>query len=146
MRHGFVIALFVIPLIAGCSGVPTKGPDAIDPDAPEEFTTTQSGLKYRIRRRGNGNSPSASSTVRVDYRGWLDNKREFDSSYKRGKPIEFNLGQVVRGWTEGLQYVSEGGMIELEVPGHLGYGSRGMGDTIPPNATLHFIIELHEVK
>ena len=69
----------------------------------------------------------------------------FDSSYRNGRPVEFPLGQVVPGWTEGLQYVGEGGMIELEIPYHLGYGEYGKPPVIPPRATLHFIVELEEV-
>lgn len=121
-----------------------RAPGPVDDDAPEEFTKTSSGLKYRIRRRGDGLKPTPSESVRVHYRGWLDNGKVFDESYRLGKPIEFKLSQVVKGWGEGLQYVKEGGMIELEVPSHLGYGPSGMGD-IPPNATLHFLVELLEV-
>ena len=147
MRHGFVTLLFVSSLlVSGCAGTSIFGPDVIDTDAPEEFSSTQSGLRYRIRRRGRGNSPSRDSVVKVQYRGWLDSGEEFDSSYKRGKPAKFPLTGVIAGWTEGLQLVSEGGMIELEVPGHLGYGSSGFQNKIPPNATLHFTIELIEVE
>jgi len=110
------------------------------------FTTTDSGLKYRILREGEGEAPVATSTVKVHYKGWLDDKTEFDSSYKRGEPISFPLGGVIKGWTEGLQLVKPGGMIELEIPSELGYGARGAGADIPPNATLHFQVELLEVK
>lgn len=110
------------------------------------FTRTASGLKYRMLRDGDGRQPKASSTVKVHYRGWLDNGKEFDSSYKRGEPIEFPLGGVIPGWTEGLQLVREGGKIELEIPGKLGYGPRGFPPDIPPNATLHFEVELLSVR
>lgn len=97
-------------------------------------------------RKSAGKNPKASNTVKVHYKGWLDDGTEFDSSYKRDEPIEFPLGGVIRGWTEGMQLVGEGGMIELEIPSALGYGDRGIPGTIPPKATLHFLVELLEVK
>lgn len=121
-------------------------PGKVDKDAPEEFTTTESGLKYRIRRNTMGAKPKATDTVKVHYKGWLDDGTEFDSSYKRGEPIEFPLNRVVKGWTEGLQKVPVGGMIELEIPSDLGYGDRGIPNVIPPKATLHFLVELIEIK
>ena len=122
-----------------------SGPGPSDPNAPEEFTTTGSGLKYRVLREGDGASPSSADTVLCHYRGWLDDGTEFDSSYNRGQPIDFPLGGVIGGWTEGLQLVKEGGMIELEIPYDLGYGEGGMPPTIPPRATLHFTVELIEI-
>ena len=127
-----------------CSG-PT-GPMAIDPDAPTEFTVTESGLKYRILRKSNGQKPAATDQVTVDYSGWLDDGTVFDSSYERREPTTFGLSRVVPGWTEGLQYVGEGGMIELEIPSELGYGDAGKKPRIPPNSTLHFKVELLEVR
>jgi len=121
----------------------TEGPDGRD--AEERFHATASGLKYRVLRRGNGKRPTEYDRVQVSYRGWLDNGTEFDSSYERGKPTTFKLKDVVPGWTEGMQYVSEGGKIELEIPSNLGYGPRGQPPTIPPYAALHFVVELHEV-
>jgi FKBP-type peptidyl-prolyl cis-trans isomerase len=123
-----------------------KAPGPQDPDAPEEFTTTNSGLKYRILRKATGRKPTSADSVTVNYKGWLDDGTVFDSSYERGEPITFELLGVIKGWTEGLQYVSEGGMIELEIPSELGYGARGAGSDVPPNATLHFIVELIEVQ
>lgn len=79
-------------------------------------------------------------------KGWLDDKAVFDSSYKRDKPATFPLSRVIKGWTEGMQLVNQGGMIELEIPAKLGYGKRGAGDAIPGNATLHFLVELIEIK
>ena len=76
----------------------------------------------------------------------MDNGKEFDSSYKRGEPISFPLNRVIPGWTEGMQLVSKGGMIELEIPAKLGYGSRGAGGAIPPNARLHFLVELIDIQ
>ena len=123
-----------------------REPGPRDPDASEEFTTTKSGLKYRILRKGTGRKPTSADSVTVNYKGWLDDGTVFDSSYERGEPINFELLGVIKGWTEGLQFVSEGGMIELEIPSELGYGATGAGADIPPNATLHFIVELIEVQ
>ncbi|MDP6722562.1 MAG: FKBP-type peptidyl-prolyl cis-trans isomerase, partial [Pirellulaceae bacterium] len=78
--------------------------------------------------------------------GWLDDKTVFDSSYKRDKTISFPLNGVIKGWTEGLQLIGEGGMIELEIPAKLGYGAGGVKDVIPPGATLHFLVELFKVE
>lgn len=142
-----VSALMVLAFV-GCGVADERGssPGPEDPDAPTEFTTTESGLKYRILRRSDGRKPTASNSVTVDYVGWLDNGREFDNSYIRREPTSFGLSQVVRGWTEGLQLVGEGGMIELEIPYELGYGAQGSPGSIPPFATLHFKVELHEIK
>ena len=136
----------VIALSAcSCSSMKATGPGPSDPDAPAEFTTTDSGLKYRILRKSDEKKPRASDRVLAHYRGWLDDNTEFDSSYTGGKPIEFPLNGVIAGWTEGLQLIGEGGMIELEIPSEIGYGVRG-NRGIPPNSTLHFIVELVEVR
>ncbi|TWU03058.1 putative FKBP-type peptidyl-prolyl cis-trans isomerase [Symmachiella macrocystis] len=118
----------------------------VDDDAPEEFTETESGLKYRILRKSDGEKANPNNSVTVNYRGWLDDETEFDSSYKRGEPISFPLGGVIPGWTEGMQLVGVGGMIELTIPPGLGYGQRGAGAAVPPNATLHFIVELISIN
>lgn len=129
---------------------PKPGP--VDPDAPSEFTTTDSGLKYRVLRKGDGPKPTAADTVMVHYKGWLPDPAdpttgpEFDSSYGRGEPISFPLSGVIAGWTEGLQLVSVGGMIELDIPSELAYGERGMGGVIKPNSDLRFIVELLEIQ
>jgi FKBP-type peptidyl-prolyl cis-trans isomerase FkpA len=122
------------------------GAGKIDADAPKTFATTPSGLKYRVLRKGTGKMPKATNTVKVNYHGWLDNGTKFDSSYDRREPIEFPLNGVIPGWTEGMQLVGEGGMIELEIPSNLGYGKRGAGGVIPPDATLHFLVELIGVR
>ncbi len=126
-------------------------PGPVDPDAPKVFSKTTSGLKYRILRKSKGSKPTAKDTVTVHYRGWLPDAtgqggKEFDSSYKHNLPATFPLARVVPGWTEGLQLVGEGGMIELEIPPKLGYGTRGAGNVIPPNATLRFLVELQKIK
>lgn len=123
-----------------------NGTGPLDNDAQKEFSETNTGLKYRILRKSNGVRPTATNTVTVDYRGWLDDGTEFDSSYKRGQPISFPLNGVIPGWTEGMQLIGTGGMVELWIPSVLGYGAQGSGAAVPPHATLHFIVELHAVK
>jgi FKBP-type peptidyl-prolyl cis-trans isomerase FkpA len=140
--------LLSLALLAGVSraglGATEPGPD--DKDAPKDFIKTKSGLEYRVLRKSNGKKPSVDNKVTVDYKGWLDDGKEFDSSYKRGKPLPFKMKEVVPGWTEGMQYVGEGGKIELRIPSDLGYGARGFPGAIPPNSTLHFIVELIKVE
>lgn len=136
-----------MPLMTGPEDKQEKiAPGAIDADAQPEFLTTDSGLKYRILRASDGKKPTATSRVTVHYKGWLDNETIFDSSYRRNETISFGLNQVIKGWTEGMQLVGEGGMIELDIPYQLGYGERGSPGAIPPRATLHFIVELFDVK
>jgi FKBP-type peptidyl-prolyl cis-trans isomerase FkpA len=136
------------PITAGPADKEEKlPPGKIDSDAPREFTTTRSGLKYRILRKSDGKKPTVTDAVEVHYKGWLDDKSIFDSSYRRGKTIAFPLNQVIKGWTEGMQLVGEGGMIELDIPHQIGYGERGTpGGPIPPKAQLHFIVELISIK
>jgi len=123
------------------------GAGKLDADAPKSFASTPSGLQYRVLRKGTGANPKATNKVKVNYHGWLDGGKVFDSSYQRGEAIEFGLNQVIPGWTEGMQLVGQGGMIELLIPSNLGYGPRGTpGGPIPPNATLHFLVELIDVK
>nr|WP_147868702.1 FKBP-type peptidyl-prolyl cis-trans isomerase [Stieleria maiorica] len=121
------------------------GTGPMDSETPPEFSQTDSGLKYRVLRNSTGKKPTASDTVTVNYRGWLNSGKVFDSSYERGEPTTFPLGNVIAGWTEGMQLVGEGGMIELWVPSRLGYGERGSPGSIPPHSHLHFIVELVSV-
>ena len=121
-------------------------PGKIDADASPDFIETKSGLKYRILRKSEGKKPTASDSVTVHYKGWLDDGKIFDSSYRRNEKISFPLKQVVKGWTEGLQLVGVDGMIELQIPYELGYGERGSPGAIPPKATLHFVVELFAIK
>ena len=123
-----------------------QGAGKIDVDAAKTFTTTPSGLQYRVLRKGAGAMPKSTQTVKVNYQGWLDNGNVFDSSYRRGEPISFPLNGVIKGWTEGMQLVGSGGMIELTIPAELGYGDRGAPPVIPPKATLHFLVELLSVS
>ncbi len=136
--------IVVFAMMVDGAGAAEPGP--VDEDAPEEFKKTDSGLKYRIRRKSDGVKPRKANSVTVHYKGWLDDGKEFDSSYKRDEPITFPLGGVIPGWTEGMQLVGKGGMIELEIPAELGYGRRGAPPVIPPNARLHFLVELLDVK
>jgi FKBP-type peptidyl-prolyl cis-trans isomerase len=123
-----------------------KGAGKIDSDAPKVFVTTKSGLQYRILRKGSSTFAKASDKVEVNYHGWIPAGKVFDSSYQRGQSISFGLNQVISGWTEGMQLVGEGGMIELLIPSDLGYGDRGMPPVIPPKATLSFLVELIKVN
>jgi len=107
---------------------------------------TPSGLQYVIINPGEGRSPKATDSVKVNYRGTLLNGTEFDSSYKRNEPIEFPLNGVIKGWTEGLQLIKEGGKIKLFIPSNLAYGSRGAGGLIGPDETLIFEVELLKVR
>jgi FKBP-type peptidyl-prolyl cis-trans isomerase FklB len=107
--------------------------------------TLPSGLQYVILAEGKGKQPKATDTVTVQYRGTLIDGTEFDSSYKRGQPATFALNQVIKGWTEGVQLMKEGGKIRLFVPSELAYGDRGAGAQIGPNTTLMFEVELLSV-
>ena len=112
-----------------------------------EFTTTKSGLKYRVVAPGDGATPNSESIILCHYKGWLDGGKEFDNSYTRNEPTELRMNKVIRGWAEGLQLMKVGGKFEFEIPADLGYGEKGAGGgVIPPNATLHFIVELIKVK
>ena len=109
--------------------------------------TTASGLQYKITKEGTGRAPTASDQVTVHYEGKLLNGTVFDSSIKRGEPATFPLNGVIRGWTEGLQLLKEGGKATFYIPSNLGYGSSGTPDgSIKPNETLIFDVELIQVK
>lgn len=107
---------------------------------------TGSGLVYIPLNEGTGASPAATDTVTVNYRGTQVDGKEFDSSYKRGKPAEFKLSGVIPCWTEGLQKMKTGGKARLVCPASIAYGDKGAGDLILPGATLDFEVELLEVK
>ena len=113
----------------------------------EGVQETASGLQYKVIEEGSGASPSESDTVEVHYEGKLIDGTVFDSSYERGEPIEFPLNQVqvIPGWTEGLQLMSEGSKYELYIPSDIAYGEAGNAG-IEPNSTLIFTVELLSVK
>ena len=113
------------------------------------WTTTESGLQYRLDGRAHpeGAQPASTDTVRVHYEGTFIDGRKFDSSYDRGEPAEFPLNRVIKGWTEGVALMHVGETFEFVIPPALGYGERWVGgDELPPNSTLLFKVELLEVK
>ena len=146
-KHQYLLLLagFLV-VVAGCRKNHWPGPDAIDADAATEFTVTSSGLRYKVLRRTSGTRPEPDSKVYVHYRGWLADGTTFDSSYDKGMSMAFIVEQTIPGWVEGLQYIGEGGMIELEIPPDIAYGEKGSPPLIPSNATLSFRIELLHVE
>ncbi len=111
----------------------------------EGVVTLKSGLQYKVLKEGKGRKAGYSSKVRCNYEGKFTNGQIFDSSYKRGEPAVFGVGQVIKGWTEALQLMSEGSEWELYIPYHLAYGEAGAHGAIPPYAALIFKVELIEV-
>lgn len=120
--------------------------------AQAEMVSTASGLRYEDQAVGNGPVAESGARIEVHYTGWLDEQgrpgKKFDSSKERGKPFTFNLGvgQVIKGWDEGVAGMKAGGKRTLYIPAALGYGKRGAGATIPPNAPLIFEVELLTVN
>jgi FKBP-type peptidyl-prolyl cis-trans isomerase len=108
--------------------------------------TLPDGLQYKILKEGTGPKPSATDSVVCNYKGTLIDGTEFDSSYKRGQPATFPVGQVIKGWTEILQLMPVGSKWQIFVPSDLGYGLRGAGGSIGPNSTLIFEIELLSIQ
>jgi len=140
----FIIMPLVLTPASGWGGTMTaseKGPNAND-------VTTSSGLMYSDQVVGTGAEAVAGKTVDVHYTGWLTNGKKFDSSVDRGQPFSFLLGAggVIKGWDEGVQGMKVGGKRKLTIPSELGYGSRGAGGLIPPNATIVFDVELLGVR
>ena len=114
--------------------------------AQSQPITTASGLVYESIKDGTGESPKATDTVKVHYKGMFLDGKEFDSSYKRGEPTEFPLNRVIPCWTEGVQRMKPGGKAKLTCPPGIAYGANGAGGVIPPNATLNFEVELVSVR
>lgn len=134
-----LIAMVVLTLSLGAGGSMAENNQEI---------TTPSGLKYIDQVVGTGEVAVAGKTANVHYTGWLENGKKFDSSVDRGQPFSFPLGagRVIKGWDEGVQGMKVGGKRKLTIPSDLGYGSRGAGGVIPPNATLIFDVELLGVR
>jgi FKBP-type peptidyl-prolyl cis-trans isomerase FkpA len=112
------------------------------------FTATESGLKYKDLVLGKGRKAVPGDTVTIHYIGWLKNGAKFDNSRDQNKPVSFRMGagQVIRGWEEGMKGMQVGGKRKLILPPDLGYGARGQGIFIPPNATLMYEIELVDLR
>ncbi len=108
----------------------------------EGVVTTPSGLQYEVLQEGSGEKPGPRSMVTVHYEGQLTDGKVFDSSYRRGTPATFGVHQVIPGWTEALQLMPTGSKWRVFIPSELGYGARGAGGSIPPNAALIFDVEL----
>lgn len=123
-----------------------EGEDFLAENAKKDgVTVTKSGLQYEVLNEGNGKKPKATDTVRCHYEGRLLDGTVFDSSYKRNEPADFGLQQVIAGWTEGVQLMSEGAKYRFYIPYMLAYGEGGAGAMIPPFATLVFDVELIKV-
>jgi FKBP-type peptidyl-prolyl cis-trans isomerase len=112
------------------------------------MNTTTSGLQYEDQAEGTGNAAKAGDSVEVHYTGWLTDGKKFDSSKDRGRPFSFKLGagQVIKGWDEGVAGMKVGGKRKLVIPAALGYGARGAGGVIPPDAELVFEVELLGIR
>ena len=145
LRNVLLSALLLMTAITG-NALASANTDYLNKNKTKSgVQVTASGLQYRILREGSGRRPGARETVEVHYEGSLINGKIFDSSYDRGKSISFALNRVIAGWTEGLQLMKEGAKYEFVIPASLGYGARGSGGSIPPHATLIFVVELLKV-
>ena len=150
LSTAFAAALFAAPAFADDTK-PTPAPEAAQ-KSESKMTKTPSGLQYEDTKVGSGASPQKGQTCVMNYTGWLWENgakgKKFDSSLDRGTPFSFPIGQgrVIKGWDEGVATMKVGGQRTLLIPPDLGYGSRGAGGVIPPNATLIFEVELLDVK
>ncbi len=144
---GTGLCVFVAPLSVWAQSGLIRGEVFLKQNAKVEGVKTQpSGLQIKMLTEGHGRHPKSTDTVVVHYRGRLISGTEFDSSYKRGEPTTFRLNQVIKGWTEGIQLLKEGGKAELYIPSNLAYGSQGSGAKIGPDEALIFEVELITVK
>ena len=141
----------VLPTLAGALLIAMTSASA-PPASAQSTVTTPTGLKYEDQVVGTGAEAKAGQTVDVHYTGWLDQNgqpgKKFDSSRDRGEPLSFGLGarQVIAGWDQGVAGMKVGGKRRLIIPPELGYGARGAGGVVPPNATLIFDVELMRVR
>lgn len=142
------VAAAVFCIIAALPALAQTGADPTLAAAAKEAgaKVTASGLVILMVKEGTGPQPAAASTVRVHYKGMFPDGREFDSSYKRGEPIEFPLNGVIKCWTEGVALMKVGGAAKLTCPSSIAYGARGAGGVIPPHATLVFEVVLLGVR
>ena len=143
-----VMKLMVTGALAALLAVPAFAAQEVKKvDQNEKIVTTDSGLKYIDHVVGKGASPAKGKQVKVHYTGTLENGKKFDSSVDRNEPFTFviGVGQVIRGWDEGVMTMKVGGKRKLIIPAKLGYGAAGAGGVIPPNATLIFDVELLDV-
>lgn len=143
---GLIVALATTGAVA-CAQQKSQSTSAAQSGAAKEVTLPD-GLKYTDDQVGTGTEAVAGKTVVVHYTGWLTDGSKFDSSHDRNQPFSFPLGrgQVIKGWDEGVAGMKVGGKRTLTIPPELGYGARGAGGVIPPNATLKFEVELLDVK
>ncbi|MCK5884043.1 MAG: FKBP-type peptidyl-prolyl cis-trans isomerase [Bacteriovoracaceae bacterium] len=139
-------ALFKKRMEASSNSALKEGVDFLAKFVKDGAKQTKSGLAYKMLKDGSGKNPKADDMVEVHYKGTLIDGTVFDSSYKRGKTVTFPLNRVIKGWTEGLQLVKEGGKVKLVIPSELGYGKNGAPPRIPGGATLVFEIELVKIK
>lgn len=147
-RRGFVGAS-----VAGIAAASTFKPNPAfaDEDPYADFITTESGMKYKITREGDGAVPVAGQQVKTQYTGWLegfDSIKKFDSSRDRGRPFSFKVGagQVIRGWDEAFLSMKVGERRQIILPARIAYGDRGAGGIIPGGATLYFDVELLAIQ
>src|SRR5438309_8228633 len=144
-----IVLMLVAAFLAASGSLWAWASDPQDKDKKDEkVITTKSGLKYVELKEGTGDEAKAGQTVEVHYTGWLKDGTKFDSSKDRDEPFKFKLGagKVIKGWDEGVVGIKVGGKRKLIIPPELGYGKRGAGNVIPPNAELTFEVELLKVR